>query len=419
MSLQPIRIPNDPGGRRFVLVRTACIAGALLVVALFVAGLPAYYEEFHTLSIISDDTYREIARTNLDQLGISVGFYAGYFVALSGVFAATCFTVAAVIFLRKSGDPVALFVALLLVLLGATFTGSVNALGTLHPTWAWLGDVLTSISLGFMVLFFYIFPDGRFVPRRARWPVFFFVAYVVLASSLPGSMFNPENWPDLPYALFSLVWILTGVLAQTYRYRWVSGPVERQQTKWVVFGFAVALTGYVAVISLRIIFPALEPGSLADLTGATVAWSFVLLIPLSIGIAILRYRLFDIDIIINRTLVYGALTAMLAGFYFGGVIGLQFVFRTLTGQDSQLAIVASTLLIAALFSPLRRGIQSFIDRRFYRKKYDARKTLEAFSVKLRNETDLDRLSGELVSVVQETLQPAHVSLWLRKPEKVK
>lgn len=232
-------------------------------------------------------------------------------------------------------------------------------------------------------------------------------------------MFNPENWPDLPYALFSLVWILTGVLAQTYRYRWVSGPVERQQTRWVVFGFAAALTGYVAVISLRIIFPALEPGSLADLTGATVAWSFVLLIPLSIGTAILRYRLFDIDIIINRTLVYGALTAMLAGFYFGGVIGLQFVFRTLTGQDSQLAIVASTLLIAALFSPLRRGIQSFIDRRFFCKKYDARKTLEAFSLKLRNETDLDCLNEELVSVVQETLQPAHVSLWLRKPEKDK
>jgi hypothetical protein len=136
-------------------------------------------------------------------------------------------------------------------------------------------------------------------------------------------------------------------------------------------------------------------------------------LPMAIGIAVARYRLYNIDRIINRTLVYGSLTATLVALYFGGIVVLQRIFVLLTGEQSTLAVVASTLLIAALIGPLRRRIQSFIDRSFYRSKYDAAKTLEGFSMKLRNETDLDALSGDLVGVVRETMQPAHVSLWLR------
>jgi hypothetical protein len=150
---------------------------------------------------------------------------------------------------------------------------------------------------------------------------------------------------------------------------------------------------------------------------STLIYGFLLLIPLSIGVAILRSRLYDIDVVINRTLVYGSLTATLVLVYAGSVVLLQYLLRALTGQGSTLAVVASTLAIAALFNTLRRGVQGLIDRRFYRKKYDARKTLEVFGAKLRDETDLEALSGELVNVVRHTVQPGHASLWLRPPDR--
>jgi hypothetical protein len=183
---------------------------------------------------------------------------------------------------------------------------------------------------------------------------------------------------------------------------------ERQQIKWFVSAAALTLVWIT-------VFGQYSPRVLPE---AIVALSFLLVIPsipLATGIAILRYRLYDIDRIINRTLVYGSLTLMLALVYLGGVTVTQALFQTLTGQERlpQLVVVASTLVIAALFNPLRRRIQSFKDRRFYRRKYDARKTLEAFSAKLRDETDLEALNSELVGVVRETMQPAHVSLWLR------
>jgi hypothetical protein len=196
----------------------------------------------------------------------------------------------------------------------------------------------------------------------------------------------------------------------------VSDTTQRQQTKWVVFGVAVALAGALTIIytlEAAVDLPPEEVGS--KMLSLLLMDTFGLLIPLSIGVAMLRSRLFDIDVVINRTLVYGSLTVMLALLYFGGVTATQTLFSVLTGQQElpQLAVVVSTLAIAALFSPLRRRVQSFIDRRFYRRKYDARKTLEAFSAKLRNETDLEALSEELVSVVGQTMQPERASLWLR------
>jgi hypothetical protein len=197
------------------------------------------------------------------------------------------------------------------------------------------------------------------------------------------------------------------VISVFVRFRRARGD-ERQQIKW--FASAAALT-----VVWIIVFGQSTRG-LPEVIVALSALLVIPSIPIATGIAILRYRLYDIDILINRTLVYGSLTLMLALVYFGGVTVTQALFQALTSEEQlpQLLVVASTLLIAALFTPLRRRLQSFIDRRFYRRKYDARKTLEAFSSKLRDETDLDALSEDLTSVVRETMQPAHVSLWLRR-----
>jgi hypothetical protein len=210
--------------------------------------------------------------------------------------------------------------------------------------------------------------------------------------------------------------MVASALSLVLRYR-RSGGEEREQIKWIAFAASVVGLLYLItmVSSLTYSGPwgaAGTPLWLGLLQQASLV-SFTA-VPITVGFAVLKYRLYDIDLLINRTLVYGSLTATLVVLYFGGIVVLQGVFVALTGEKSTLAIVASTLLIAALFTPLRRRIQSFIDRRFYRRKYDARKTLEAFSAKLRDETDLDRLGVDLVEIVSETMQPAHASLWLRR-----
>jgi hypothetical protein len=283
---------------------------------------------------------------------------------------------------------------------------------------AW-GMVL--ILLPFLLL---LFPDGNLPSRRWRpvaWAVLVAGAVLlIIGLFLPSESYRPFENPlgvggivgealvfisvVVVFAIF--IALILSALSLVFRYR-RAGGVERQQLKW--FAFAAVLFGGSIVFG----------GFLdQDLPGAWDAlFETMTFMPLyvAVGFAILRYRLYDIDLIINRTLVYGVLTGTLALVYFGGVTVTQAIFRTLTGQadQPQLAIVVSTLVIAALFNPLRRRIQSFIDRRFYRRKYDAAKTLEAFSVKLRDETDLDALSDDLVGVVRETMQPAHVSLWLR------
>jgi hypothetical protein len=400
-------------GRWLTIARVAWTTVTLLAVTLFSVSLPALYNAYRTL--YGGDEH-SVLRANLAQLGLSVDIYASYLLALGVVVAVACFALAVIIFYRKSNDLMALFTAMMLILLGATIWGTADILATIHPTLGFLGNMLWVLSLASLFLFLYLFPDGQFVPRWTFWLAIVLVTVMVPIALFPGPPFDMKKWSPLAFALFLLCWVLPGVIAQVYRYRHVSGPMQRQQTKWVVFGLTAALTGLVGVIILLAIVPSLQPGSVAaDFIGATATAGLVLLIPLSLTIAMLWHHLYDIDILINRTLVYGVLTAMLAVVYFGGVATTQATFHTLTGQQEQpqLAIVVSTLVIAALFMPLRRRIQSFIDRRFYRRKYDARKTLEAFSAKLREEPDLDALSDDLVEVVRETMQPAHVSLWLR------
>src|SRR5215207_2201056 len=293
---------------------------------------------------------------------------------------------------------------------------------------AWIVSWVLPIISGLTVFYILLFPTGRLPSRRWRWlgwlTVTFVVVGVILAAFSSGALLgilgpirNPlgiEGFSNIYYKaiLFIMAPLLTAAaaLAVYIRLRHAIG-VERQQIKW----FAYAAAAYVCGSTFAYIIPRVIDTPLwFERVGFALNNVFLPAIPIAIGIAILRYRLYDIDVIINRTLVYGSLTAMLALVYFGGVTATQAVLQTLTGREKlpQLAIVVSTLLIAALFTPFRHRIQSFTDRRFYRRKYDAAKTLEAFSAKRRTETDLDALSDDLVGVVRETMQPEHVSVWL-------
>src|SRR5215218_6901423 len=267
---------------------------------------------------------------------------------------------------------------------------------------AWVLSWILPVVIGLSIFPLLLFPTGRLPSRRWRWLAWLTAAWMLL-TVVTGAFASGA-------LLLFVSPLLTAAAAFSLfvRLRRAVG-VERQQIKW--FAYAAAAT--VSASTLAYIIPRVIDTPLwFERAGFVLNVAFVPAIPVSIGIAILRYRLYDIGIIINRTLVYGTLTISLAGLYEGSIVSLQEAFRTLTGQQSGLAIVASTLLIAALFTPFRRRIQSFIDKRFYRRKYDARRTLEAFSAKLRNETDLDALSEDLVGVVRETMQPVHVSLWL-------
>jgi hypothetical protein len=285
--------------------------------------------------------------------------------------------------------------------------------------WAWIP------SIGCIVLSLLLFPNGRLPSSSWRWlawlSVLLTIAGAVWVALSPGaignlgSIHNPLGIESLPrgykpvQTIMSALLLVAAVSTLGLRLLRTRG-IERQQIKWPALIAVMAAGGsilYDTAISEAIGLRWLEWAGFVILIAALVGF------PISIGIAIVRYRLYEIDTLINRTLVYALLTAILAAVYFGDVVLFQRLFVALTGEKSTLAVVASTLLIAALFNPLRRRIQSFIDRRFYRKKYDTAKTLEAFSAKLRDETDLDALSEDLEGVVRETMQPAHVSLWLR------
>jgi hypothetical protein len=386
------------------------VAVAFVALGSFVISVPARYTQLANPAAG--------VRAALAEMGLSAGGYALYNVTLDAVFVSGFAVVAIVIFWRRSDDPMALLVATMLVVWGplnGLFVLTPGAIERMYPALqATLGSLVTFIGYVAWMLFFYLFPSGRFVPRWTLWLALIYgVGFFGLWNFTP---FGPPSWPPLLFnAAVVVVWC-SFPMAQLYRYVYVSDRIQRQQTKWVVFGVAIAIAGALTTIftvGAAVDLPSERVG--AKMLSMLLMDSFGLLIPLSLGVAILRARLFDIDVVINRTLVYGSLTAMLALVYLGGVATSQAIFRALTRQEQQpqLAIVFSTLVIAALFNPLRRHIQGFIDRRFYRRKYDARKTLEAFSTKLRAETDLEAVNNELVGMVTETMQPAHISLWLR------
>ena len=399
-------------GLWLLVARVVWVVMAVLVLVLIVVSIPA---EFKFLQMVCTDPgcsgpqlLPEQAR-ELKNLGLSLNIYAAYCIIVELAFFIVWYAVAVVIFYRKSDERMPWFVSFTLLMYGATFPDLLQSLVQQHPLWFLPAKLVEFLGVTCIVLLFFLFPNGRFVPR---WTRFLAMLWIPLSLLVVFKSFY------LPY----YVLLGVGIGVQLYRYVHVSNQIQKQQTKWVLFGFAVAIGGFLVLVGVAIANSILhfswlvQQNPIEPFIIQTAFYLFLVLIPLSIGFAILHYRLWDIDVLINRTLVYGLLTATLALVYFGLVFVLQFLLRGLVNQNG-ISIVVSTLAIAALFQPLRRRIQGIIDRRFYRRKYDATRTLGAFSATLRNEVELDQLSKHLLEVVQETMEPEHVSLWLRKPQK--
>jgi hypothetical protein len=356
-----------------------------------------------------------------------------WFAPLMALMLVSFSTVGAVIAARRSDNAVGWSLLVISLALGVAFVGQVYADYTLvaapgslpgGAVAVWLSLWIPVPALVAATYFCLLFPDGRPLSHRWRWVGRLELTggvLLMLGLSLRPGTLDERNYPGArnPVGIegagrllegtttvgtaLALVALLLAVVSMIVRFRRSIG-VERQQLKWIVYAGAVAAGGFALTLFLS--------GPLANAVFALAFLAFIG-VPVAAGVAILRYRLYEIDTLINRTLVYGSLTATLIGMYFGGIVVLQRLFVILTGEKSTLAVVASTLAIAALFNPLRRRLQGFVDRRFYRRKYDARKTLEEFSAKLRDETDLEALNTELVGVVRETMQPVHLSMWLR------
>lgn len=405
--------PSERGWRSWKRrAQVAWVVLALVLLVDFVVNIPVYYHFAHAgcpypspadcpTGILTKGNMQALARLHLPVTAAG-DFLATLTLAVSVLY----WVVGILIFWRESHEWMGLITALTCVLLGATGLYGFIAGGRLPQPVHALTYITELALVPVLGAFLCTFPTGRFTPR---WTWVVFVIFIISNTVLPSVA---SNLPNL---------LIVG--GQIYRYLRISDAVERQQTRWFVFGFGVSFSALGIYYVLGAVVPGLSaPDSWYQLLSA-LTWLLVwTLLLLSVSIAILRYRLWDLDGIINRTLVYGSLTTLLIALYFGLILTLQALVRGIVSSSlSQhpLVIVCSTLVIAALFDPLRRGLQAFIDRRFYRRKYDAAKVVAAFSTTLRQEADPDLLHTQLLSVVQETMQPSHVSLWVPQPKRTK
>lgn len=392
-------------GRWLAVARLAWIVITLFALALFFASVPPRYNEFsHPDAPVL---------VGLARLGLSTISYATIHIVLWVAYMLGFLVVALVIFRRKSNDWMALFVSFMLAMMGTT--DIMDALVNVHPQWGVAVDFLSALALIGLLLFLYVFPDGRFVPRwtgalAVVWTIYVFVT----------APYAPERWSPLLWALSSLFWFSTGVFAQVYRYRRAANLTQRQQTKWVVFGLTAAFFGFFgstlpdAFFSLRH-----QPGPAGVLFG--MGWTFIfvvsiLLLPLSIGFSILRYRLWDIDLIINRTLVYVPLTATLAGLYSASITLLQQVFIALTGNRSDAAVVLTTLILVSVFTPIRTTLQDNVDRHF-KEPADPVKPLRVFAEQVRSRIfliDVEQIIHRLLDAAVEGFDAVGGAAYLRQ-----
>lgn len=404
-------------GYQLVLARAVWLALFCLIFVVYFLGFP---EAFKLALSLRPETV-----VGLERVGLPANFPGMYTITLDTVTILVFACFAALLVWRRSDDWMVMVVSLTLLSTAMLYTAP--AFEAKVPML--ILALLAAFAEICQVAFVYLFPNGRFVPRwlwilliplfiwrSVIWEFDYLPNFFSLKRSGENFFYIPQDARDL--ALF-LVLLLVGIITQIYRYRYYSTPVQRQQTKWLLLGgaFVILVVGSY-VLALNTLPILRQPGAealLMRLLSRTVNHLALMLIPLTLTFSILHYCLWDIDRLIHRTLVYSTLTGILALVYFGCVIALQFLLRGFMG-GSELAIVASTLAIAILFQPLRRRIQQGIDRRFYRSKYDTVRTLEDFSAAMREEVDLNQVTEQLLKVVQETMQPTFVSLWLRQPE---
>jgi len=414
-------------GSWLIIARIVWLALVIPSLGLFIVSLLVAYQQMQTVCVdpvtcnLSGALPAQVLQA-LPTIGLSVSGFAALVTIFFAINAAIWYGVGFLIFWRRSDDWLALLAAFFLVMFNITNSGNTaSALALAYPILALPLSLVNFLGQVSLLVFFLLFPNGRLVPRWMG-PFLLLAILEQFLSTFPSvaSPFN-ANWPAWLNWLVPLVVYGAVIYSQIYRYRRVSTPVQRQQTKWIILGVAAGVVVAIGILAIgSFIPPSAASNNLGVLLFFIIIWPVAfLLIPLSIGFSILRYRLYDIDVLINRTLVYGSLTALLALLYFGLIFALQSLFQGVYHQNNAVAIVVSTLVIAALFQPLRHRIQAIIDRRFYRRKYDAAKTVAAFSATLRNEVDLNQLREHLLTVVQETMQPSHVSLWLppTKPDR--
>jgi hypothetical protein len=414
LSTTESRIP----ARWLPSLRAAWFGFAIILITIVIVGVRPRYNELTRGCTSEECAVLTLAPNEVDlleEVGGSLRGYAFFQLGVEGYLMVVFCSLAGLIFWQRSDTWIGYLVSLTLLFLGLNFFNEEpRTLMRLYPALQPFIDFLSSMSFGFFMLLFYLFPDGKFAPRWLGWVAAGVISILLLDPLLIQSELRGPS-ATLLVVVAGMGGAVLGMGSQVYRYRKVSNPTQRQQTKWLVLGllsmFSMAMLWAVFVE----IFP-LAPGP------ARFAFNFSLLpqhiiigfFPISLVISIMRYRLWDIDLVIRRTLQYTLLTGLLGLAYYGSVVVLQNMFVAVGGQRSPVVIVISTLMIAALFNPLRSRVQGFIDRRFYRQKFDTEQTLAAFAATARDEVAIHRLSNALLEVVEETMQPEQVSLWLKK-----
>ena len=403
-------------GRSLLLARIGWLVIAAFALSLFVAGIPSEYAMLETVCE-TGCTYGQLSQDGfnaLRDLGLSLQLYAAYGVTLDVAFAAVYVGIALLIYLRRPDDRMALFISLALLTFGtATFPSTINALAFEHAAWTWPTSLLHFLGSASFGLFLYVFPDGRFVPRWTRWVALVWIAWQIPKYWFPDSS-DPEAWSSWLALGVWAVALGTVVYSQAYRYRHVSNAAQRQQVKWVVFGVSVALLVFLGTnVAMTAVAPdTLSAGTLAMLlAGAALTHAALILIPLSIGVAILRYHLWDIDFIINRTLVYGTLTAGVVGLYILVVGGLGEILR---GRGNLLLSLLATGVAAVLFQPLRNRLQRAVNHLTYGERDEPYEVLSRLGERLEATLAPEAVLPIAVRTVREALRVPYAAIELER-----